>query len=199
MNVIGVELAWTPSGGTGLCLIADGRAVESTRISTDAEILAWLRPLVADRSVVAIDAPLIVRNLTGRRRGDQLISQCFGAQHASTHSANLGLDSFRNGVRGERIAAALELDVDPGFEPRILVRRAIEVYPHPASCRSSSAGVALGRAVRAGRSRGGVPQEEDRNHRLSSARELPNFRPRHAVPNRVPQTYSPYGARLGGR
>ena len=117
MNFIGVELAWTPSGGTGLCLIADGRAVESTRLSTDEEILAWLRPLVADGSVVAIDAPLIVRNLTGRRRGDQLISQCFGAQ---------------NGVRGERIAAALELDVDPGFEPRIFVRRAIEVSPHPA-------------------------------------------------------------------
>jgi predicted RNase H-like nuclease len=107
---VGVDLAWTPSGGTGLCLIRDGRAVESTRVSSDHEILAWLEPRVVGDALVAIDAPLIVRNLTGRRPCDQLISHCFGA---STHSANLGLDSFRNGVRGERIAAALRLNPDP--------------------------------------------------------------------------------------
>jgi predicted RNase H-like nuclease len=34
--------------------------------------------------------------------------------------------------RAERLAAALELDVDPHFAPRPPLRAAIEVYPHPA-------------------------------------------------------------------
>jgi predicted RNase H-like nuclease len=35
-------------------------------------------------------------------------------------------------VRGERLADELGLSVDPMFEPGTSVRRAIEVYPHPA-------------------------------------------------------------------
>lgn len=132
MRFIGVDLAWTTSGGTGLCAIAEGQVIDSARVSTDEEIIRWLEPHLLDGVVVAIDAPLIVRNATGRRPCDQLISQCFGAQHASTHSANLGLDSFRGGVRGERIVAAVSLDLDPDFPPGSHIRRAIEVYPHPA-------------------------------------------------------------------
>jgi predicted RNase H-like nuclease len=68
VKFVGVDLAWTVTGGTGLCLISDGRALESTRIARDDEIVAWLEPHVRDGAVMAIDAPLIVRNLTGRRR-----------------------------------------------------------------------------------------------------------------------------------
>jgi predicted RNase H-like nuclease len=42
------------------------------------------------------------------------------------------LPSFRAGVRGGRIARELGLSIDPSFEPGSGVRRAIEVYPHPA-------------------------------------------------------------------
>ena len=132
MRFIGVDLAWTARGGTGLCAIEENSVQASGRVGSDEELLRWLRPLVEDDVVVAIDAPLIVRNLTGRRRAEQLISRCFGAYHASAHSANLGLPSFREGVRGERLAAALDLDVDPTFPPRVPVRRAVEVYPHTA-------------------------------------------------------------------
>ena len=132
MRFIGVDLAWTARGGTGLCAIEENSVQASGRVGSDEELLRWLRPLVEDDVVVAIDAPLIVRNLTGRRRAEQLISRCFGAYHASAHSANLGLPSFREGVRGEWLAAALDLDVDPTFPPRVPVRRAVEVYPHTA-------------------------------------------------------------------
>ena len=132
MRFIGVDLAWSSRAGTGLCTIADGRVISSTRVTTDDEILAWLASHVSGDVLVAIDAPLIVRNSTGRRPCDQLISQCFGAHHASAHSANLGIQAFRDGVRGERVARALGLDIDPAFAPLTGVRRAIEVYPHPA-------------------------------------------------------------------
>jgi predicted RNase H-like nuclease len=132
MQFVGVDLAWTQSGGTGLCLVEDGRVLASTRLVSDADVAAWLTPYLEDDAVVAIDAPLIVRNLTGRRPAEQLISRCFGAYHASAHSANLSLPSFRHGVRGEQLAVALDLDVDPVFRPRTRLRRAIEVYPHTA-------------------------------------------------------------------
>jgi predicted RNase H-like nuclease len=132
MKFIGIDLAWTPRGGTGLCAVEGGRVVDSTRLSADAEILAWLNDHLAGDVLIAIDAPLIVRNANGRRPCDQVISRCFGAQHASTHSANLGVRAFSERVRGEWLARALELDIDPDFAPRTSIRRAIEVYPHPA-------------------------------------------------------------------
>jgi predicted RNase H-like nuclease len=132
MRFIGVDLAWTGRGGTGLCVIEGGRVEASTRVQSDEELLNWLRPLVEEDVLVAIDAPLIVRNRTGRRRAERLISRCFGAYHASAHSANLGLPAFIEGVRGEWLASMLGLDVDPVFPPRLPVRRAIEVYPHTA-------------------------------------------------------------------
>jgi predicted RNase H-like nuclease len=132
MRFIGVDLAWTSRGGTGLCAIEANSVRASGRVGSDDELLAWLRPMVDDDVVLAIDAPLIVRNLTGRRRAETLISRCFGAYHASAHSANLGLPSFREGVRGEQLAAALGLDTDPDFPAGVGVRRAIEVYPHTA-------------------------------------------------------------------
>jgi predicted RNase H-like nuclease len=132
VQFVGVDLAWTPNGGTGLCHVSRGRVLASTRVSTDAEILDWLAPRTAGDAVVAIDAPLVVRNPAGRRPCERLISRCFGVHHASAHSSNLGLPAFREGCRGERIACALALDVDPRIEPGAPVRRALEVYPHPA-------------------------------------------------------------------
>jgi predicted RNase H-like nuclease len=132
MRFVGVDLAWAMRRGTGLCAVEDGRVLASTRVTGDADILAWIDDHLGGGVLVAIDAPLIVRNATGRRPCERLISRCFGAQHASTHSANLGIRVFSEGVRGEWLARALELDVDPAFAPGTNVRRAIEVYPHPA-------------------------------------------------------------------
>ena len=132
MQFIGVDLAWSSTGGTGLCAIEGGRVVASARLATDAEILAWVGPRAGADVVVAIDAPLVVRNAAGRRACDRIVSQCFGAHHASAHSVNLGIHAFREGVRADRISRKLDLDIDPEFEPLTRVRRAIEVYPHPA-------------------------------------------------------------------
>jgi predicted RNase H-like nuclease len=132
VRFVGVDLAWTRRGGSGVCVVADGGVRGSGRVVSDQELLAWLAPLAEDDALVAVDAPLIVRNQTGRRPAEQAISRCFGAYHASAHSANLGLPSFRDGVRGEWLARALGFDVDPFFAPGVPLRRAIEVYPHTA-------------------------------------------------------------------
>jgi predicted RNase H-like nuclease len=132
VRFVGVDLAWTSRGRTGLCAVEDGAVLASDTVTSDRELIEWLTPLSKGDVLIAIDAPLIVRNETGRRPCDQLISRCFGRYHASTHSANLRLPSFREGVRGELLAHALGISVDPVFEVKQDVRRAIEVYPHTA-------------------------------------------------------------------
>ncbi|MEN3341672.1 MAG: hypothetical protein V7644_1076 [Actinomycetota bacterium] len=132
MRFIGVDLAWARRAGSGLCLVEDGEVRASGRVGGDAELLDWLQPLVAGDVLVAIDAPLIVRKPTGRRPAEEAISRCFGAYHAGAHSSNMGLPSFWGGVRGQWLAQALGLDVDPVFPSGVPVRRAIEVYPHTA-------------------------------------------------------------------
>jgi predicted RNase H-like nuclease len=132
MSFVGVDLAWGPNGGTGICVASAERVIDSSLVRSDDEIISWLEPHVAGPCIVAVDAPLIVRNANGRRDCERLISHCFWRYHAGAHSSNLSLAAFRNGVRAERIAQALDLDVDPYFAPRTAVRRAIEVYPHPA-------------------------------------------------------------------
>jgi predicted RNase H-like nuclease len=132
MRFVGVDLAWGPNGGTGVCVASTGKVIRSSLVRSDDEIISWLEPHVADPCIVAVDAPLIVRNVNGRRDCERLISHCFWRYHAGAHSSNLSLPAFRNGVRAERIAQALDLDVDPYFAPRAAVRRVIEVYPHPA-------------------------------------------------------------------
>ncbi|HEU5322728.1 MAG TPA: DUF429 domain-containing protein [Methylomirabilota bacterium] len=131
MRVVGVDLAWS-TGRTGLCAVEAGRVLDSARVTTDDEIVAWVRGRDAPELLLAVDAPLIVANATGRRPCEGVVSGAYGAQHAGTHPANLGLPAFARGVRGARLARRLALDTAPAaldVPPR---RAAIEVYPHAA-------------------------------------------------------------------
>ena len=127
---VGVDLAWGQRGVTGLAVIDDSGVLRdvATRQS-DEEILDWLSPWVAGPCLVAFDAPLIVVNPSGKRLCERLIGQYFGRYGAHCHSANTANPSFTNGSRALRIAELLGLDTDPA---RTSVRRAAEVYPHPA-------------------------------------------------------------------
>jgi predicted RNase H-like nuclease len=130
---LGLDLAWGESAWTGVAVVDEGgRLLEMDRVRTDAEVEQRLRPYLDGPVVLGIDAPLIVRNSQGRRPCESQVSRVFGRFHAGAHSSNLSLPSFRAGPRGGAVAALLGLGVDPEFEPRSDVRRAIEVYPHPA-------------------------------------------------------------------
>jgi predicted RNase H-like nuclease len=86
---------------------------------------------------VAIDAPLHVPNITGKRLGDALISKVFGRYGAGAHPANRTLLSKYNGgiLRGEQLIAqlaALNILHTPYLVAQQAVRCAFEVYPHAA-------------------------------------------------------------------
>ncbi len=131
MHFVGLDLAWGEVKPTGVAAInADGALVHISAQTDDASILAATEAFVADDCVVGIDAPLIVTNPTGNRPCEAALNRDFRGFEAGTHPSNTGKPEFANGTRGARLAAAMDLDLDP-HSPR--PRRALEVYPHAAS------------------------------------------------------------------
>jgi predicted RNase H-like nuclease len=134
VHVVGVDLAWGSKAWTGVAVVdAEGRLLVMDRVRTDDEIRDLAVAYLSGPVLVAIDAPVVVTNTVGRRHCEHLVSAAFGRFHAGAHPSNLSLPAFHHGPRGGRLAALLGLDVDPHFTARTPVRRAIEVYPHPAT------------------------------------------------------------------
>jgi predicted RNase H-like nuclease len=129
-RIVGVDLAWGARNDSGLCVIEDGRVLASACLRTDDEIEAWIRRWWTDDVLVAFDAPLIVRNATGRRPCEGVCASAFAAEHAGPYPANLSV--LRHDVRAARLAQRLGLDTAPDAFRRRPMRAAIEVFPHPA-------------------------------------------------------------------
>ena len=130
MHFVGLDLAWGEKNNTGVAVIdSDGRLLQLGAAHDDASIEAAVEPYVSDDCLVAIDAPLIVRNPTGSRSCETALNRDFHRFEAGAHPANTANPAFKN-PRGARIAPALTLDMDPASSS---TRRAIEVYPHPAT------------------------------------------------------------------
>lgn len=131
MHFVGVDLAWGEINQSGLAVVdVEGRLLHVGTATDDTSIEDALAPYVSGDCVVAIDAPLIVTNPAGPRPCETLLNHDFHKFEAGAHPANLKKPEFANGPRAARIATALGLDMDPDSGA---TRRAIEVYPHPAS------------------------------------------------------------------
>ncbi|GAB3868694.1 bifunctional ribonuclease/(p)ppGpp synthase [Nocardioides maradonensis] len=131
MHHIGIDLAWGDRRPTGLAVVDEEcRLVHVSTVITDDEIAAALAPYVDGDCLVAIDAPLVVTNPTGNRACEKELNRDFARFDAGAHPANTGKPEFQDQPRGARIAARLKLDLNPRSGRG---RRAIEVYPHPAT------------------------------------------------------------------
>ena len=131
MRFIGVDLAWGDRRPTGIAVLDDdARLVHLTAQTSDDEIVAAVRPHAEGACVVAFDAPLVVVNPNGNRPAEAALNQDFARFDAGAHPSNTGKPEFVDSPRGSRLAARLGLDIDPRSTA---VRRAIEVYPHPAT------------------------------------------------------------------
>lgn len=130
MYFVGVDLAWGEINRSGVAVVdADGRLLHVGTAQDDASIEDAVAPYVSGDCLVAIDAPLIVKNPTGYRPCETALNHDFQRFEAGARPAYTEKPEFNN-PRGARIAAALTLDVDPASSA---TRRAIEVYPHPAT------------------------------------------------------------------
>jgi predicted RNase H-like nuclease len=131
MYFAGVDLAWAGRNPTGVAVVdAFGRLVHLGAVRDDAAVLAALSPYVQGDCLVAFDAPLVVTNHTGQRPAETALNRDFRRFEAGAHPANTTKPEFADVPRGARLARALGLDMDPRSSA---TRRAIEVYPHPAT------------------------------------------------------------------
>lgn len=97
----------------------------------DDELVSIIRGL-SGPVAVAIDAPLVVPNETGRRECEAEVQRVYGSRHAGPHPANRTLLTKVHGrIRGEDLLVRLR---DLGFRlpadrgPRTV----LECFPHPA-------------------------------------------------------------------
>ncbi len=130
-TLVGIDLAWGERARTGVAVAqATGQLVASGSVRTDEEITTFVNAHAGPGGVVAaIDAPLIVRNATGRRFCEAEVQRLYGRYGAAAYPSNLTNPAFASGTRGLRICSLLQLSLDTAATAR---RRAIEVYPHPA-------------------------------------------------------------------
>ena len=124
-TVVGVDLAWSARNASGVVVVRDGRVERSATVVED-DAIAALVP-AAGPVVVAVDAPVVVPNKTGRRPCDAEISRCFARFHAGAYPANRSIPWLAE-PRASRLAERLGLSLDPAAE-----RTMVEVYPHPAT------------------------------------------------------------------
>jgi predicted RNase H-like nuclease/ppGpp synthetase/RelA/SpoT-type nucleotidyltranferase len=131
MYFVGLDLAWGQKRPTGLAVLDEGgHLVRLSAHGTDEDILSSVGPYTEGRCMVAIDAPLVVRNAVGNRPCEAELNRDFAKFDAGAHPSNTSKAEFADEPRGARLAHALGLDMDPDSEQ---ARRAIEVYPHPAT------------------------------------------------------------------
>src|SRR3954447_2865780 len=146
---IGVDLAWGTKRPTGLAVLDDaGRLAHVSTVLTDEEIESTLAPYAGGDCLVAIDAPLIVRNETGNRPAEAALNKDFAKFDAGAHPSNTGKPELSGTPRGAALCQALGLDMNPRSGR---ARRAIEVYPHPATVALFGLGRTLKYKNKAGR------------------------------------------------
>jgi predicted RNase H-like nuclease len=130
MHFVGLDLAWGEKNHTGVAVIdPGGRLLHVGAAHDDSSIEADIAPYVTDECLVAIDAPLIVPNAEGRRIAEIELGKDFMRFDAGPHPANKANPLF-DPPRGAVLCGRLDLDMDPESRAK---RRAIEVFPHPAT------------------------------------------------------------------
>jgi predicted RNase H-like nuclease len=130
MYFVGLDLAWGAKNDTGVAVVdSDGRLLHVGVAQDDASIEEALAPYVNGECLVAIDAPLIVNNPTGYRPCESALNRDFQRFDAGARPAFTDKPECKD-PRGARLATELGLDMDPASSAG---RRAIEVYPHPAT------------------------------------------------------------------
>lgn len=140
MFFVGIDLAWSTKNGTGVALL-EGNSRQSKLVKhgvlfSDEEIVDFVVKNVGKQNaLIAIDAPLIVPNETGRRVAEVEVGKLFRPYNAGAHPANRQrLSSWTGKIRGEELSKKLEKEGfvhNPFLKKKEQSRTFFEVYPHP--------------------------------------------------------------------
>jgi len=134
---LGVDLAWgegTPrkkANETGLALLDDtGRVLGARWARGIDEVAEWIVTNTEPDDVVAIDAPLVVRNLTGMRRAERQVGMGYGRWKVAANASNTGV-GWQGGIALRRRLESVGFVYASGLEPAPQgTRTFFECYPY---------------------------------------------------------------------
>lgn len=135
---IGIDLAWKPDHHpTGVAVLTGDRCrVQLTTVksalSSVETVAEFVRIHTGDETVVAIDAPLVIANVSGQRRCETLVGNRYGSRHASCHTTNLQRYPDAASVRLAMVLAANGYVHAASTSVDDARRVMAEVYPHAA-------------------------------------------------------------------
>lgn len=132
-RLLGIDLAWSGRARSGVCALDRQGVVLAEDALEAAALPAWIRCWRGERSLLAIDGPLVVPPSSGAVRGvERTLASRYGRRGAGPYPG--GAASLFQRGRAESPAMALVraaggAEVDPfAFAAR---HRAIEVFPAP--------------------------------------------------------------------
>ena len=147
-SVLGIDAAWTSHNPSGVALITrtEGRWTSlrvgasfaefcGTQLAGVLDALAVARNLLGGRrpDVVAVDMPLALGPIVGRRVADDEISRTFGRNWCSAHSPTVKRPGVvAEALRDAFISEGYVLVTNDSARPPFAL---LEVYPHPAIVR----------------------------------------------------------------
>jgi predicted RNase H-like nuclease len=137
VKFVGVDLAWSERNPSGVAVIeADGTLTRAAGdLRTNREICDYAGLTEGEGAVIAIDAPLIVRNKDKQRPVERKLTEIFGPYEAGPFPANLSNPAFQESGRIQQFIGLLEC---LGFEQQSRIRKQqsqrvfLEVFPSPA-------------------------------------------------------------------
>ena len=134
---LGVDLGWygKPSGLASIAIDREGPSLRDvTRLAATDDILRWIKSEAGGGSaVVAVDAPIVIRNRIGIRDAERELNREFRRYHAGCHAANLGRPFAENVLSFSRRLETLGFRHGAEITARQQGRFQIEVHPHAAT------------------------------------------------------------------
>jgi predicted RNase H-like nuclease len=133
VRCLGVDLAWSEHAGSGVCALSEsGDILDEGQLAPDA-LAAWVRRWRGQRSVLAIDGPLVVPpDSAALRPVERELHHRYGRYHAGPFPGGAASTIMRGRARAPA-AALLDAvgDYVVGPTDRTSAHRAIEVFPAP--------------------------------------------------------------------
>lgn len=133
----GVDLGWygKPSGVALIRLEAGHLKLASVdRVQGNDAVLAWLSSTMGGADgVVAVDAPLVIRQQTGIRDAERLLNADYRRFHAGCHAANLSRPFAQNVIAFSAALEKLGFAHGADLKAQQPGRFQIEVHPHAAT------------------------------------------------------------------
>jgi len=134
---LGVDLGWYGKP-TGLAVFRwvdrKMQLAEMARVEKEQYILDWIAEKAGTGpAVVAVDAPMIIRNKSSIRPGERALNAKFRSFHAGCHPANLSRPFANYVLPFSKALDSMGFVINLEMAAREAGRFQIEVHPHAAS------------------------------------------------------------------